>query len=129
MNHQEIKESEARLYLLANADWVCEVCGDYNSDCCAKNIDWKKGRCDVCMNEASVTTIRNFDCLQKGIMHASREHNRCCCLFEKEQEERDIEEAEKAEWEKPYHCDIQKYKEIQREKFKREYKKKHGIIN
>ena len=37
MDFQDLKNSEVKQYLLANADWVCEVCGDYNSDCCAKH--------------------------------------------------------------------------------------------
>lgn len=129
MDFQEVKNSEAKQYLLANADWVCEVCGDYNSDCCAEHINWQKGRCDVCFNEASVTSVHNFSCLKKGLVAACREFTRCCTLHEMELEEKDRNNKERLEWEKPDCCDVIKYKEIQREKFDREYKKKHGIIN
>ena len=84
MDYQEVKNSEAKQYLLANADWVCEVCGDYNSDCCAEHIEWKQGRCDVCFNEATVTSVHNFDCLKKGINHACTKTQDCCTLYEKE---------------------------------------------
>ena len=129
MDFQDLKNSEVKQYLLANADWVCEVCGDYNSDCCAKHIEWKKGRCDVCFNEASVTSVHNFDCLKKGILAAYKQYCKCCAIWEIEQEEKERKNRERLEWEKPDYCDIVKYKEIQKENFKREYCKKHGIIN
>ena len=60
MDFQDLKNSEVKQYLLANADWVCEVCGDYNSDCCAKHI--LSGR------KADVMFVLMKQLLQKSIV-------------------------------------------------------------
>lgn len=129
MDYQEVKDSQVMLYLLANADWVCEVCGDYNSDCCKEHIEWKQGRCDVCFNETTVTEKYSYDCLRKGINHACSKHVDCLYLYEKEQFEAMQEEMERKEWEKINYCDVGKYKEMCKKKAREELLKKLGNIN